>query len=98
MTNFKYGNNPKDYYFCEVDEDYYGEFGMGDSDDPDPPVFRITPRKYYDKYRYLYEGPTPYDMFPNGFAEVMEAHFERVGPKEESRQLLLDAGFVEKKI
>ena len=94
--------NPSDYYFCAADKDWYEEFGcyedFGQVPETDVTVFFITPRDYYDHHNHLYDGSIRRDVLPEGFGECMEGCYEAEVSKENGRQILLNAGFVEKKM
>lgn len=82
-------SSPSDYYFqLDSSEDESGD-----------PMFYIVKRSFYDKYHYLDDQcrseNTP---VPPGFYDIMEATFEYDGDVQFGRQLLLNAGFVERKL
>lgn len=96
-------NKPSDYYFCVANKDWYGEFGCYEDFDQTPEidvtVFFIAPKDHYDTTGYLYDGCIQAEVaVPEGFAEAMEGCYEAEVSKEEGRKILLDAGFIEKKM
>ena len=95
-------NKPSDYYFCaaELDGEMYD--GWEDFDPPYIPevngtIFYICPKDHYDTTGYLYDGCIMSEVkLPKGFSECMEGCYEIAISKDKGRQLLLDAGFIEK--
>jgi len=80
---------PEDYYF-QLD---FNSNGMVDH------YFNITPKGYFDLTGALSDLSGVADhVVPNDFYELMESHYEYDGDPQIGRQLLLNAGFIEKKM
>lgn len=60
--------------------------------------FFITPKKYYDETGFLSDTTVWTDAFPDGFDELCDSTFEYHGNPQVGYQLLVDAGFIEKKM
>jgi hypothetical protein len=96
-------NKPSDYYFCaaEVGGDLYD--GWEDFEPPmipevDGTVFYICPKDNYENSgSHWYDGCVQAEVdMPGDFGECQEGCYETSLPLEEGRQILLDAGFIEK--
>jgi hypothetical protein len=95
-------NKPSDYYFyaAEKDSDMYE--GWEDFDPPWVPevngtIFYICPKDHYDVTGYLYDGCVMNEVsIPKGFSECMEGCYEAALPVDKARQILLNAGFIER--
>lgn len=74
---------PSDFLFC-----------VDTSNDPDYPSFCLTSKEYWDEEGHLDDCLSEIECLPDGFHNAMEACWEYVGPVEEGKQKLLDAGFV----
>ncbi|MHA2280190.1 MAG: hypothetical protein ACXAC5_04875 [Promethearchaeota archaeon] len=96
-------NKPSDYYFYPVEADWYEEFGCYEDFDQTPEVdvtvFYISPKEYYDRTGYMYDGCIQNEVdVPENFGEAMEGCYEIEASKEKGKQILLNAGFIEKYI
>lgn len=83
-----------DFYFCTL-PDYNEEFG-----DPDffgdISFFAIVSKKFFDREQCWDDRSCWFHkILPDRFYESAESLFETDLPKEEARQALLDAGFIE---
>ena len=95
---------------CELDEDafdiamsnlkpdeFYFQLDMGDFVYADH-RFSITPKSYFDKTGYLLDSEFPTHTLPAGFESLCDSTFTYNGDSQIGRQLLLQAGFIEKKM
>jgi len=58
--------------------------------------FYVTPKAHYDEEHCLLDTSIPMNSFPSGFQELSDSTFEYNGDPKMGRQLLLQAGFIEK--
>ena len=81
---------PEDFYF-QLD---IADFGYSDH------YFIINPKSFYDTYKRQMDSElTPYTTcIPDGFDEDCDTTFSYNGDPQVGRQLLLQAGFIEKKM
>lgn len=79
--------------------DFYFQLDLGSSGYANH-YFIINPKGYYDIYkRQMSREITPYvSCIPHGFDEDCETTFTYNGNPQVGRQLLLQAGFIEKKM
>ena len=98
-------NPTSDYYFCPVGDDFYEEFCCYEDFTPplvprkDVAIFYLNPKHYFDKNGCLYDGCIMAETdVPNRFEECIEGCYEILASEEEGRQILLDAGFIEKEM
>ena len=79
---------PGDYYFqLDAEKDGFEE-----------DRFFVTPKVYYDNYGYLLDNWIPMGVFPSGFAQTCDSTYEYNGNAQVGRQLLLNAGFIERRM
>jgi len=93
--------DPSEYYFYPVEFDWYEEFGCYDEEMPEVDVsaFYIAPKDHWDSTHYAYDGCVHCETtVPKGFGNPIEGCYEIQASKEKGRQMLLDAGFIEKYI
>lgn len=79
--------------------DYYFQLEMADFTDSDH-YFSITPKDYFDQFGYLLdvEEVVSSKYLPKDFNEVSDSTYIFDGDPQIGRQLLLNAGFIEKKM
>lgn len=90
--------NPADYYFCMLEEDDDEYIELEDMYDGEFTIFIVTPKIVHDGRGTIYDNSLPREIFPEGFHESKECEHVSQRPREEARQALLDAGFIEKKL
>ncbi len=79
--------------------DYYFQLEMADFTNSDH-YFSITPKDYFDQFGYLLdmEEVVSNKNLPKGFNEVSDSTYIYDGDAQVGRGLLLNAGFIEKKM